>query len=250
MNIWDIIAIRPISNVLIVLTHFLFNNFGLAVIALTIIFNLALLPLTLQQIRSSKAMIDIQPKLLDLQKKYANDKQKLAQEQQKLYKEAGMNPVGCLIPMLIQFPVWMALYGSISLLLALSPEKFVNLGTVLYSWPILYSTLPLNNTFLWANLATTDLALAILTGATMWIQQKMTPQPHGDPQQESQQRIMQYFMPLMFAYITFMFPSGLGLYFVTSNIFRIVLQYFLTGWGGLVEMFAGDDKSKASKKRK
>ena len=109
MNWWDIIAIQPVVNVLIVLSHYLFNNPGLAIILLTIIVNLIILPLTLKQIRSSKAMQDVQPKLAELQKKYAKDKQKLAQEQMALYKQAGMNPAGCLLPLLVQMPVWIAL---------------------------------------------------------------------------------------------------------------------------------------------
>ena len=81
-----------------------------------------MLPMTLSQIRSAKAMQDLQPKLADIQKKYGRDKQKLAQEQMKLYKESGVKPAGCAVSMLIQMPVWIALYQSIMLALAVAPE--------------------------------------------------------------------------------------------------------------------------------
>ena len=97
-------------NILIVLTHFLFNNFGLAIIALTLIVNGLMLPLTLKQVRASKAMQEMQPKIAELKKKYGKDKEKMAREQMKLYKESGVSPAGCLLPMLIQMPIWIALY--------------------------------------------------------------------------------------------------------------------------------------------
>ncbi len=235
MNWWDIIAIGPVINVLIVLSHFLFNNPGLAIIVLTIVVNAIILPLTLKQVRSSKAMQDVQPKLLELQKKYAKDKQKLAQEQMQLYRQAGMNPAGCLLPMLVQMPVWIAVYQSIIRVLGTTPEDFLGLSKYLYSWPIAYSTLPLESKFLWFNLGLPDttFVLPILVGATMWIQQKMVTMPSPDSRQQSQSQMMLWMMPLLFAYITLNFASGLALYWVMSSIIRIGIQYFVTGWGGL-----------------
>jgi len=235
LNLWDIIAMQPMINTLIVLTHYLFNNFGLAIIALTIIVNGLMLPLTLKQIRSSKAMQDLQPKLMELQKKYAKDKERLAKEQMGLYKEAGVSPAGCLLPLLVQMPVWIALYQSIMRVLAVIPENLLGLSKYLYSWPIVYSTLPLQNKFLWLNLAAGDIYLAILVGGTMWVQQKMVMTPTADPKQQQQANMMLWMMPLMFAFLTLSFPSGLALFWVTSNVVRIGIQYFVTGWGGLVK---------------
>jgi YidC/Oxa1 family membrane protein insertase len=246
LNWWDIIAIQPVTNTLIVLTHFLFNNFGLAIIALTLVVNGAMLPLTLKQVRASKAMQDIQPKIAELQKKYAKDKQRLAQEQMKLYKESGISPAGCLLPLLIQMPVWIALYQSIMRVLAVIPENLTGLSKYLYSWPVVYSTLPLSNHFLWLNLASGDIFLAILVGGTMWVQQKMVMAPPADPSQKTQSSLMLWIMPLMFAWLTLSFPSGLAIFWVTSNLFRIGLQYWIGGWGGLVKSApkkdAGRDK--------
>jgi len=252
-EIWNLIILQPVINVLIMLSHYLFNNFGLAIIALTIIVNGLMLWLTLKQIRASKAMQELQPKLAELQKKFAKDKEKLAKEQMRLYKESGISPMGCLVPMLIQMPIWIALFQSITRLLAVTPEDFLGLSQYLYSWPVVYSMLPLENNFLWLNLAIPDgyLVLPLLVGGTMWVQQKMVTPTTTDPKQQTQSRIMLWMMPLMFAFITLSFPSGLALFWVTSSIIRIGIQYFVTGWGGLVKVTttkpAGRDKKYKSR---
>jgi YidC/Oxa1 family membrane protein insertase len=234
-DIWNLIALQPVMNILIVLTHYLFNNFGLAIIVMTLAINSAMLPLTLRQTRASKAMQELQPKIAELQKKYAKDKQKLAQEQMKLFKESGVSPAGCLLPLLIQMPVWIALYQSIMRVLAVIPENLAGLSPYLYSWPVVYSSLPLPNHFLWLNLASGDMFLAILVGGTMWVQQKMIMTPTADPNQQRQSSLMLWMMPILFAFLTLSFPSGLALFWVTSNLFRIGVQYFIGGWGGLVK---------------
>ena len=140
-DIWNLIAMQPVINTLIVLTHYLFNSFGLAIIALTLIVNGAMCPLSLKQIRASKAMQEMQPKIAELKKKYGKDKEKMAREQMKLYKESGVSPAGCLLPLLIQMPIWIALFQSIMRVLAVIPENLAGLSQYLYSWPVVYSTL-------------------------------------------------------------------------------------------------------------
>jgi YidC/Oxa1 family membrane protein insertase len=233
LNAWELIIQQPVINVLIVLSHYLADNFGLAIIALTIIVNILMFPLTQSQIRSTKAMQELQPKLAELQKKYGKDRQKMAQEQMRLYKESGVKPAGCAITGIIQMPVWIALYQSIMLTLAVAPEGLLNLSKYLYSWPVVYSVLPLNREFLGLNLAEGNLILAILVGGTMWLQQKMSMTMPTDPKQRSQSQMMLWMMPLMFTFLALTFPSGLSLFWVTSSIVRIVLQYRVTGWQGL-----------------
>ncbi|MBN1366746.1 MAG: membrane protein insertase YidC [Dehalococcoidales bacterium] len=249
MNPWDYI-IQAVVNVLIVLSHFLFNNPGLAIIILTIVVNAIILPLTLKQIKSTKAMQDLQPKLAELQKKYAKDKNKLAQEQMALYKQAGMNPVGCLLPLLIQMPVWIALYQSIIKILGTTPEDFLNLSRYLYNWPISFSSIPLAQHFLWFNLGQPDpyMILPILVGAAMWIQQKMVTTSSPDPRQQQQSQMMLWMMPIIFAFFTLSFPSGLALFWLVSSIIRIIIQYFVTGWGGLRPNKAAPTKQAIVKK--
>ena len=212
-EIWNLIILSPMINVLIVLSGYLFNSFGLTIIVLTVIVRAAMYPLTLKQLRASKAMQSIQAELAELKKKYAKDRQQLAKEQMRLYKESGMNPAGCLIPMLVQMPIWIALYQSIIRVLAVAPEDFLSLSQHLYSsWTTVFSQVPLGSSFLWLDLAVPDIFLPILVGGTMWVTQKMMMTPAADPQQQAQSQMMLWTMPLMFAFITLQVPSGLALY--------------------------------------
>jgi YidC/Oxa1 family membrane protein insertase len=235
-EIWDLVILNPILNSLIALSTFLFDNFGLAVIVLTIVVRLILFPLTVRQTQSTQAMQLLQPRIQELQKKYARDQRRLQAEMMNLYKEAGINPIGCLWPMLIQFPVWIALYQSIIMALASSPENLLELSQRLYSWPMVTQAIPLNEQFLWLQLSKPDpyLILAILVGGTMWVQQKMVTPPATDPRQKSMTQMTTLMMPLMFGMFTLSFPSGLSLYWAVSNIIGIVIQYFIGGWGYLV----------------
>lgn len=248
-EIWNLIAVQPMTNVLIVLSDYLFNNIGLAIIALTIVVNVLMYPLTMRQVRATKAMQALQPKLAELKKKYGKDKERMGREQMKLYKESGMSPAGCLVPMLIQMPIWIALFYSIRGLLPLAPEGLLKLAQNLYSWDMVYSMVPLSDKFLWLSLATPDkyLILPILVGGTMWVQQKMTMTSTADPKQQAQSRMMLWLMPLLFAFITLQFPSGLALFWVTSSVIRIAIQYFTTGWGGLISTTA---KKRVTRDRK
>ncbi|MFQ5996490.1 MAG: YidC/Oxa1 family membrane protein insertase [Dehalococcoidales bacterium] len=241
-QIWDLIILSPMINVLIMVSGYLFHNFGLAIIALTIIVRLVTLPLTTKQLRATKAMQELQPKMAELQQKYGKDRAKLAQEQMRLYKESGVSPAGCMLPMLVQLPIWIALFQSIIRVLAVTPEGFLNLARHLYSsWSQVFSLVPLSSKFLWLDLATPDkfLLLPILVGGTMWLQQKMVMPRTADPRQQAQSTMMLWMMPLMFAFLTTQFPSGLALYWVISNIISIGIQYYMTGWGSLLPAAAG-----------
>ncbi|MFC2034946.1 YidC/Oxa1 family membrane protein insertase [Chloroflexota bacterium] len=236
-EIWDLVILNPMINVLVMLSDYLFNSFGLTIIVLTVIIRGAMYPLTRKQLRASKAMQSMQAQVAEIRKKYEKDKQKAAQEQMRLYKESGMNPLGCLLPMLIQMPIWIALYQSIIRVLAVEPEGFLNLSQRLYTnWPGVFSLVPLESKFLWLDLAAPNLLMPILVGGTMWLTQKMMMTPGADPKQQAQSQMMLWMMPLMFAFLTLSFPSGLALYWVTSNVIQIVMQYFVSGWGGLASM--------------
>jgi YidC/Oxa1 family membrane protein insertase len=236
MAVWYLIIANPVLNVLVALTNLLGGSFGVAIIALTVIVRLISWPLTKRQLNSTKAMQEMQPKVQELQKKYGKNQQKLQQEMMKLYKEAGINPLGCIWPMLIQLPIWIALYQAIMSALATTPESLLGLAQRLYSWGIVNQAIPLSSRFLWLDLGQPDpyFILAIIVGGTMWVQQKMTTAPTVDPRQQSTNRMMTLLMPLMFGFLTLMFPSGLALYWAVSNIIGIVTQYFVTGgWGYL-----------------
>lgn len=244
VNLWNLIILNPMLNGLVALSSLLPEavEFGLAIIILTVVVRLILMPLTLRQLNSTKALQSMQPKIKELQKKYGRDKRKLQQEMAKIYKGAGVNPAGCIWPMLIQFPIWIALYQSIMRALATAPENLLDLSRHLYSWQIVNQAIPLNSYFLGLNLGQQSssagiggLILAILVGGTMWVQQKMTTAPSADPKQQSQSGMMLLMMPLMFGMFALMFPSGLALYWLASNVIGVVTQYFIGGgWGYLV----------------
>ena len=237
-NLWNEIILRPALNGLVALSGILPEQveFGLAIIIFTLVVRLALTPVTIKQTKSTKALQELQPKMKDLQKKFAKNKAKLQQETMKLYKEAGVNPAGCMWPMLIQFPVWIALYQSIMKALATTPENLLDLAQHLYSSDMIAQAIPVNSHFLWLDLGQPDstMILAILVGGTMWVQQKMTTAPSTDSRQQSTNQMMLMMMPLMFGMFTIMFPSGLPVFWLVSNLIGIGTQYVVGGgWGNL-----------------
>jgi YidC/Oxa1 family membrane protein insertase len=214
------------------------GNFGISIIIFTLVMRLITWPLTASQYKASRAMQAIQPQLQELQKKYkGKDPKKLQQETMALYREAGVNPFGCLIPMLVQFPIWIALYQVINASLGEAPESLITLSQRLYPIPYVHQAVPLENDFLIWDLGQADgtLILPVLVALTMYIQQKLiTPAPTAaaTPQQLQQQQTMQmmtWMMPLMFGFFTLSVPAGLGLYWAMSNVAGVILQYFYMG---------------------
>ncbi|HEY49402.1 MAG TPA: YidC/Oxa1 family membrane protein insertase [Dehalococcoidia bacterium] len=233
IELFDIVILQPMLNFLILLTKVFFGSFGLAIIILTIIVRGVTIPLSLRQIRSTRAMQELQPKLKELQKKYAKDKEKLGPEIQKLYKEHGVNPFGCALPMLVQFPIWIGLYQSVIQGLGYAPENLIGLSKQLYSWSVIQEQVPLDSHFLGLDLGSGSLIMAILVAVSMWILQKMSSSPSADPSQQSMQRMLLWIMPLMFGFFALTFPSGLSLYWLLTNLISILVQYRVTGWGSL-----------------
>jgi len=195
---------------------------GVAVIILTIIFKTILLPLTVKSLRSMSSMQELQPKIKDLQKKYAKDRQKLSAETMKLYQEHGVNPAAGCLPMLLQVPIFFGLYFAIRALSA-------NGGGV---W---------NDPFLWLpNLAKADPyhILPIGAGIFQFVQTRMArPRNQGkaaDPQQQMMNTMMT-FTPLMVVVFGWTFASGPVIYWAVSAIYSAVQQYFITGWGSMLD---------------
>ena len=232
-DIWNTIILRPMLNFLILTSKGFLGSFGIAVVVLTVLIRLVTLPLTLRQLRSAKTSQAIQPQIKELQKKYAHDKETLDREIIKLYSQAGYNPLGCVVPTLLQFPIWLALYQSVVQALAYTPENLVGLDKQLYHWTLLKTALPLNSHFLWLDLTRGDIPLVFLVMGSVWMLGKMASLPTRDPRQSTMNRVMLWVMPLIFGFLAFTLPSGLGLYWVVSNIFGMIIQYRLTGWGTL-----------------
>jgi len=231
--IWNTIVLRPVLNFLVLMSRYFLGSFGLAIVVLTIIIRLLTYPLVIRQIRSSRALQAVQPKVTELQKKYGKDRQKLNQEIRKLHKEYGVNPLGCYPPTLFQFPIWIAVYMSVAQALAYTPENLLGLERQLYSPWLLQNTVPLNDHFLWLDLTRGNIGMAFLEGISLWILMRMGTTGPVTGQQPSMNRVVLWGMPLLFAYMAFVLPSGLSLYWVVSIIVGIILQYPITGWGSL-----------------
>jgi YidC/Oxa1 family membrane protein insertase len=235
--LWNEGIVRPMTNSLVFLYILLFHNFGLSIAIFTLLTRVVTYPLTLRQLRQAKAMAELQPKIQELQKRYAKDRQRISQETMRLYREHHVNPVGCLGPMIIQMPILFGLWIALSRALPSTPESLVDLAQRLYPWPpALHAVIPLNSRFLWMDLAFPDRypLLPILVGVSTWVSQKMSSLQTGDPRQQQTNQMLLWMMPAMFAFWTILFPSGLALYWVISNLAQIVTQYFVTGWGGLL----------------
>jgi YidC/Oxa1 family membrane protein insertase len=231
-------------NGLVVLYTMLFSQMGLAIIVLTAVIRLLTMPLTLKQLKQMRAMSSLQPKIKEIQDRYSRDRTRVSQETMRLYKEAGVSPLGCLGPMIIQMPVLIGLFRVLIQTVFSKPDDLVGLSEKMYTWiPIapIYEAAPLDSRFLWLDLAQSDptnLIMPVLVFASTWVQQKMTMQPSTDPRQSGNQAMMLWLMPLMIAFFSFTLPSGLALYWVTSNLIGIAIQYFVTGgWGPLFPLF-------------
>jgi YidC/Oxa1 family membrane protein insertase len=256
-NIWNTIILIPMVNVLIWIYNILFHNFGLAIILFTILIRLITYPLTAQQMKSQAKMQELNAsnKMKDIQKKYKDDKQKQQEATMALYKEMGINPLGGCLPLLIQFPIMIGLYQSISLALAQAPIQLLNLTQSIAAFLPAAALIPLNSQFLWLDLALPEAStpifgflipginigipiLTITVVVTTWLQSKiMTPaSTNPNDQSSAMARQMNLFMPLMMGWISWTLSSGLALYFIVSNLLGIAQYAFLgkVNWSNLL----------------
>jgi len=229
--IWNDILINPIMNGLIIIANALGDNFGLAIIAFTVIVRAVTYPLTLRQLRATRAMQVMQPQMQSIQKKYKDPKRR-QEEMMKLYREAGFNPLGCLWPMLVQIPIWIALYQVIRRTLGDTPEQLLALSTRLYDWSYITQAIPLDRDFLFLDLGARsfeqNLPLALIVAVTAFVQQKLSTArtASGDERQQATTRMMLWLFPIMFGWFTFQVPAGLGLYWVATSVFTIITSYY------------------------
>ena len=231
-DFFRIFLINPLINLFVLLTT-LTGNGGVAVILLTIIIRIVTLPLTLKQMRMTRMMAAMQPRQQEIQRRY-KDPRRRQQEIMKLYREAGVNPLGCFSSFILQIPILIALYRTFILAVGEAPESVINLSGRLYGWDYLRSGLPLPADFLWLHLGRPDpFVLPLLVAISTFVLQKMSTLPSTDERQRAQASMMNFMMPLIFGWITLTLPSGLGLYYVLSNVIGIVMQYAYVGGGRL-----------------
>lgn len=236
---WDLF-ISLMINLLLYIYNMIGQNFGWAIIIFTILTRLILYPLTARQMKSSKAMQELQEskKWKDIQAKYKDDKEKLSQKQIEIYKEMGINPLGSCLPTLLQFPIIIGLYQAIIRTLAVTPLQLVNLSKHITDGANL---IPINNHFLWMELSDPERLqifgigvpiLAVIVAITSYLQSKMistsTGGGGGNDQAAQMSKAMQLYMPLFMGYLALTYASGLAVYFVASNLASIG-QYALMG---------------------
>lgn len=228
-DIFTIALLNPMVNFLVILNNLLFSSFGLAIIAFTIIIRLVTFPLTFRQLHSTRAMQAIQPRINELNKKYSDPKRR-QEEIMKLYREAGVNPLGCLGPLALQFPVLIALYSAVRLALATSPEALEKLSGHLYSWSYIQHGVPLQDHFLGLDLRAPNIVMVALVAITTWAQTKTTAtNPAADEKARAQQQMMAYMMPIMFGFFALSFPSGVSLYWVVNSLVGIAFNIVVYG---------------------
>ena len=233
-EIFTIGLLNPMINFLVILNNVLFDSFGLAIIAFTIIIRLVTFPLTLRQLHSTRSMQGIQPRIQEINKKFSDPKRR-QEEIMKAYRESGVNPLGCLGPMVLQFPVLIALYSTVRLALATSPESLERLSGHLYSWSFIQHGVPLQEHFIGMDLRANGgsgigLVMVVLVGLTTWAQTKTTVTVVTDDKARAQQQMMAYMMPLMFAFFALSFPIGVAVYWVVNSIVGIAFNIVTYGF--------------------
>ena len=208
--------------ILLVLHYFYVytGNYGVAIILLTVITKVLFFPLTIKSMSSMRAMQALQPQINAIRSKYKNDAQRMQQETMALYRAHQVNPLGGCLPMVVQIPIFYALYVALSVSVELQSQPFICFGHLF-------------GVHLWiCDLAAHDptYLLPVLMGASMFVQQKMTP-VMGDPRQAK----MMLFMPVVFTFMFLNLPSGLVLYWTLSNVLQIAQQKYMERISGKVE---------------
>jgi YidC/Oxa1 family membrane protein insertase len=217
-----------------ILTPLGMASYGLAIILVTILIRVLLYPLTKKQMQSMKKMQSVQPKMKELQEKYGKDREKLSQKQMELYREEGVNPAGGCLPLLIQMPILFAFYYA---LLTLGPkldEPFLWIPSL--AFPTYFGGMswltPVTVQHILSPEVLPYLVLPVLYIVSQFIMQRMSQAANPSSLPGSTNTVMML-MPVMFGYITLIVPSGLSLYWVTSNVLQIIQQGLTTGWTGL-----------------
>lgn len=224
------ILYNPILSVLIFLTSLLGGNFGLAIIALTLLLRAALLPLTMPSLKSAQTIRSLKPELDRLKKRFKDDKMALQKVTLELYKKHNINPAAGCLPNILQIAVLIALYS-------------------VFMDALQNGSANLNTQFFWLDLAKPDpkYILPLFAGLIqLALSQMLSPAVEHHHKEKSKKRTeevadmaetmqqqMLLIMPIMTVLIALRFPSGLALYWVITTLFSLVQQYYISGWGGL-----------------
>ena len=227
VTLFDALLYRPLFNALILIyEYFPPQDFGLAIIWLTIFIRLIIYPISVKAVKSQKTLQRLQPQIQELQKKYKNDKEKQAKETLELYQKEKINPFSGLLLVIVQLPILIALYRVFYL--GLKPEELSHL----YSFVV--NPGHINAMFLGLlDLSKANLILAIIAGVSQFVQTKMLLPKLSRSQAKTtdvstlMQKQMAYVFPFITVLILYKLPAAIGLYWIISGIFSIVQQYYI-----------------------
>ena len=205
LGFWRVVGIWILKIMVWIQAHVWPYSYGLAIILLTFLIRIVFWPLNHKSMVSTRHMQEIQPLITALKEKYKGDAQKQQQEMMALYKEHKINPMGGCLPMLIQIPVFFALFVVLRGAIELRFSSFLWIADLSTPENLFADVLPIGLNI-----------LPLFMGVTMWLQQKMT--PTSDPQQQK----MMMMMPVLFTFMFYSFPSGLSLYWSVNQVMMIV----------------------------
>ena len=269
MEIFNIIIVNPIINVLVAIYQALFAlhipyPLGFSIIGLTIVIRIILYPLISSQLKASKKMQALAPHISNVKQMHKNDKKRIQEETMKLYKEHGVNPAAGCLPILIQLPVIWGLYTVLNDLVKLEPAKLVNFinGIVISpiklqsAWDTNFFGIPVGKSpsNLMATIGVLIILIPVITGVLQFLQSKMIfvtpPKVEGKKKNDDFATAFQsqatYIFPAMIAFFSFSLPIGLSLYWNTFTIFGIIQQYKIGGLGGLEDLWQKTKKLRKS----
>lgn len=228
-GLFQTIVYQPIFNCFVLLYNFI-PDVGVVILVITVVIKLLLYPLTASSIKAQKSLSEMQPRLDELKAKFKDDKQALAQETMKMYKEHKVNPLGSCLPILVQLPIFIALY--MVLRAGLASNNFDKLYSFV-SNPVQINTVTLGL----FDLKNSSIVLALLAGAAQFFQSKMfirkkAPKNAGEGAKDENMTAMMnkqmlYFLPVMTAFIGMKMPAGLTLYWFLSTILTVGQQMIL-----------------------
>ncbi len=237
----------PIFNVLMFLYH-LFGDFGLSIIILTVAISLVLLPLTLQQLKSARARFALRTDLAEIRRQHASDLRAQRQATQELYKQHGITQRSPILPLLVQLPIFIGLYLALNIVL--QHGKLTDLNAIIYPFLPRLTVVP-NIDLNWftvlnpawhisLGLPDPSHILPFLAGLMTFVQMRMS-QPHAIAEIQDAMfhvtQILQFILPLIMLgisiFIAWQLAAGLALYRVTSLLFNMISQFFITGRGSL-----------------
>lgn len=223
--------------------HKVIPNYGLVIIIISVLTKVLFYRLTHKSFKSMRDMQALQPRMQALKEKYKDDRQKMSQETMKLYKEAGVNPLGGCLPMVLQMPVFIALFNVLRNTIELRRAPFVGWINDLSQQDVLFQlpvTLPIvGNAFS---------VMPILMGASMLMQSKIGGGIAGPSSTATQPKAMTYMLPIVFTVLFYRMPSGLVLYWLINTVLSIAQQYYINkGAEATAAASAGNDTAKPLK---